>query len=319
MTITIIGAAGAIGRSVAEACHAAGQSVRLVGRSAAPLEAIKKAGDVIVLADVATAEGCRAALEGASLAVYALGLPYSTRAFAGYPEMMRLLVAAARAAGTRRLLLVTNVYPYGRPVTATVAEDHPRNPCSVKGRYRKEQEDILLAATGGGLETLSLRLPDFYGPAVPGSQLAMVVDAVRKGGAAGNLLGPAGNPHEFVFTPDVGLVVKALLEHPGEVAGAYNFAGAGVISMKALAEMIYRAAGQTPRVREMAPWLQDVVGLFMPVLRELREMRYLLETPVLLDDRKLRQLLPDLRKTSYADGARLIAGAAAHTPTVAAS
>jgi nucleoside-diphosphate-sugar epimerase len=302
MTIAIIGAAGAIGRSVADAYHAAGQTVRLVGRSEAPLKAMAGPGDEIVLADVATEEGCRAAVAGAETAVYTLGLPYTKQAFAAYPPMMERFVAAAEAAGIRRALLITNVYAYGLPRTERVAEDHPRNPVAVKGRYRKAQEDTFLAARG--FEAISLRLPDFYGPKVPGSMLGMVVEAARTG-ATGNLLGPADRRHEFVFTPDVGPVVKALLERKQAVAGAFNFAGAGEISMIGLAELLYKAAGHAPKLRVMAPWMQSVIALFMPVLRELAEMRYLLETPVLLDDTKLRTLLPEVRKTSYDDGAGL--------------
>ncbi len=306
MTLAIIGAAGAIGRSTADAYHAAGQRVRLVGRSAAPLKAMSKPGDEIVLADVATPQGCATALAGAGTALYTLGLPYTKAAFAAYPAMMQAFCAAAKQAGVRRTVLITNVYPYGLPQTAMVAETHPRVPCSIKGEYRKQQEDIFLAADG--FEAVSLRLPDFYGPNVPGSLMGQVVDAAKRG-ATGNLLGPAGQPHEFVFTPDVGPVVKALLDHPGRVAGAYNFAGAGVITLLELATLIYKAAGREPKLRVMAPWMQSLVGLLMPVLRELAEMRYLLETPVLLDDAKLRALLPGLKKTSYHDGARRAAAA----------
>jgi nucleoside-diphosphate-sugar epimerase len=309
MTIAIIGAAGAIGRSVADACNAAGQSVRLVGRKPAPLESMKRPGDTVVGADVATDAGCRAALEGADSAVYTLGLPYSKEAFAAYPGMMRMCLDAARDAGTKRLLLITNVYPYGLPQSERVAESHPRNTCSVKGTYRKEQEDILLSATGQGLETISLRLPDFYGANAATSLMGMVVKAAAAG-QAGNLLGPVDTPHEFVFTPDVGPVVRGLLEFPGPVSGAYNFAGAGVITQRQLATLIYKAAGQAPRLRVMAPWMQSLAGLFMPVLRELAEMRYLLQTPVFLDDAKLLALLPAIRKTSYEEGAKLsVAGA----------
>jgi nucleoside-diphosphate-sugar epimerase len=308
MTIAIVGAAGAIGRSVADAYRAHGEGVRLVGRSAPPLEALRQRGDEVVLADVATAKGCVEALHGADTAVYALGVPYTKAAFAAYPAMMKEFMAAAKNNGVKRVLLITNVYPYGKPSTARVAENHPRVPCSVKGQYRKEQEDILLACSDGGVETISLRLPDFYGPDVPGSMMGEVVKAARSGGT-GNLLGPADRPHEFVFTPDVGPVVKALLQHKGKVAGAYNFAGAGVITMRELAELIFAAAGQPVKLRVMAPWMQSVVGLFMPVLRELGEMRYLLETPVLLDDSKLRALLPQLHKTPYAEGARRVMAA----------
>jgi nucleoside-diphosphate-sugar epimerase len=207
-------------------------------------------------------------------------------------------------------LLITNVYPYGRPQSATVSENHPRVPCSVKGRHRLAQEDILLAASGPGLETIALRLPDFYGPKVTTGMLDMVTRAAASG-TTGMLMGPADLPHEFVFTPDVGPVVKALLEHQGPVAGAYNFAGAGVITQRHLAELLYEGAGHQPRLRVLGPFLQDVMGLFMPVLRELKEMRYLLHTPVLLDDSKLRALLPHLHKTPYAEGARLAVAAEA--------
>jgi nucleoside-diphosphate-sugar epimerase len=308
MSIAIIGAAGAIGRSVADAYHAAGAAVRLVGRSKEPLDAMAAPGDSIVLADVATAKGCMDALMGVEQAVYTLGVPYTKTAFAAYPQMMRYFIEAAKACGVKRVLLITNVYAYGAPVTTLVREDHPRNPCSVKGLHRKEQEDILLAANGKGLEVVSLRLPDFYGPNVPGSLMGGVVIAARSGKTA-DLLGPADRPHEFVFTPDVGPVVKALLEHPRAAGEAYNFAGAGVITMQDLAGLIYAAAGQAPKLRVMAPWMQSAVGLFMPVLRELGEMRYLFTTPVLLDDSKLHALLPGVKKTPYAEGAkRIMAG-----------
>jgi nucleoside-diphosphate-sugar epimerase len=132
--------------------------------------------------------------------------------------------------------------------------------------------------------------------------MGQVVEAAKKG-TTGNLLGPTDRPHEFVFTPDVGPVVKALLEHPGPVAGAYNFAGAGVISLRNLAELIFKATGREPKLRVMPVWMQSLVGLFMPVLRELKEMQYLLETPVLLDDSKLLKLLTGIRKTGYEEGA----------------
>ena len=308
MKLAIIGA-GAIGRSVAAAFHAGGGAVRLVGRRRAPLAAIAAPGDELVMADVTTPAGCRSALMGCDAAVYALGLPYTTEAFAAYPPMMQAFVRAAREQGVKRLLLISNVYPYGLPRSARVAEDHPREPVMQKGEYRKEQEDILLAATSAGMETISLRLPDFYGPGVENSLLTLAAKAAAAGGT-GMLLGPADTPHEFVFTPDVGPVVKALLQQEGPVAGAYNFAGAGVITQRGLAALLYEAAGLPPKLRVLPPWVQNVMGLFMPMLRELKDVRYLSQTPVLLDDAKLRTLLPGLRKTPYDEGARLTLAAA---------
>ena len=193
MRVAIIGV-GAIGIFVSTVCRATGMKLQLVGRRRAPLEELAQEGDTIVTADVATEEGCRAALAGVDLAVYSLGLPYSKSAFAAYPGMMRKFIAAARAEGIRRSVLITNVYAYGRPQAARVSEDHPRLPCSVKGQFRKEQEDIFLDAAGPGFDTISLRLPDFYGPFAHSSLMDMVAKAAVAG-KTGMLLGPADTPH----------------------------------------------------------------------------------------------------------------------------
>lgn len=99
MTVAIIGASGAIGRSVVDAFHASGVKLRLVGRRRPPLEAVAGPGDEIVLADVITPDGCRSALAGVDAAVYALGLPYTDEASALYPPMMEAFAAAARQRG----------------------------------------------------------------------------------------------------------------------------------------------------------------------------------------------------------------------------
>ena len=45
-----------------------------------------------------------------------------------------------------------------------------------------------------------------------------------------------------------------------------------------------------------------MMGWFSPLYKELPEMLYLQETPVILDDSKLRAKFPGVRKTSYDEG-----------------
>jgi nucleoside-diphosphate-sugar epimerase len=304
MKVVIVGAAGTIGQSACEALLARGHGVRLVGRSAAKLAELKGQGVERAPANVATEEGCRTAAAGMDALVYSLGLPYTKKAFAQYPGMMRTCLGAARAAGVRKALLITNVYPSGLPRTARVSEDHPRRPVSVKGEWRKQQEDVLLAAHDArGVQTLSLRLPNFYGPAAHLS----ITDGIFKaavGGKTADLLGPVDLPQELCFTPDVGPVVADLLERDEAFGQAYNFAGPGTLTWKELALEIYRAAGTQPRFRVAGPTMLKVLGLFSSLMRELSEMSYLQTHPVLLDDRKLATLLPHLKKTPYAEGIR---------------
>ena len=67
---------------------------------------------------------------------------------------------------------------------------------------------------------------------------------------------------------------------------------------------MFAAVGRTPQLRVANKLMLRLIGLFKPMMREIAEMHYLWTTPVKLDDSRLRELLPDLRKTSYEDGIR---------------
>lgn len=305
MKVAIFGAAGTIGRAVAAELIRRGERPRVVGRSRGRLEEAFGNRAEIVDTDVSDLGGVPLAASGMDAIVYSLGLPYTTQAFASYPDMMRDAVNAARRTGVGRLLLITNVYPYGRPTAARVAETHPRQPVGPKGRYRKEQEDIALAAhEPGRFLTASLRLPDFYGPHASLAFANLIVQSALAGKPA-NLLGPADTPHEFVFTPDVGPVVCDLLVRDEAFGTAYNFGGPGVITTRQFAERVYSAAGAKFRARVAGPTMVKLLGLFSPLMKELSELSYLQSEPVILDDTKLHEVLPAVRKTSYDEGIRL--------------
>lgn len=165
--IALVGATGAIGKSVAAALRAQGRGYRVIGRSRSALETTF--GDD-PLAEFTTwepdhEESIRAALQGVTAVVYLIGVPYTD--FHLHPILMRRVLDAAVAEHVDRLLLIGTLYVFGRPQRKRIMEDHPREPHTFKGRMRKEQEDLVLAAhTSGKIKTTILRLPDFYGPGV---------------------------------------------------------------------------------------------------------------------------------------------------------
>ena len=202
------------------------------------------------------------------------------------------------------MLLIGTVYPYGRPQTTPVTEDHLRNPHTFKGKMRKEQEDILFAAHAAGrIEACELRLPDFYGPGVDKSFLWMAFVAAKHGGRA-QLVGPIDKPHQFVFVPDVGPVVTRLLQTEGAWGKTWHFAGSGTTTQRELVEKIFAAAGKPIRMMVAGKTVLRLMGLFNPLMREMVEMHYLLTEPVLLDDGRLEKLLGGLERTSYEEGIR---------------
>jgi len=109
-------------------------------------------------------------------------------------------------------------------------------------------------------------------------------------------------PHEFVFVPDVGPVLADLIEREESFGQAWNFGGPETITGREFIAQVYRAAGREPRFRTVGPLVLRVGGLFNPLLRELVELYYLAETPVVLDDSKLLRYSGTVHKTTYSEG-----------------
>ena len=305
--VALLGATGAIGGSVAAALRTTGQRYRVVGRSRAALEKTF-GGDA--LAELATWDpddeaSVRQALRGAGTVVHMVGVPYTD--FRLHPILMRRVLDAATAEGVDRLLLIGTLYVFGRPQRELVTEDHSREPHTFKGRMRKEQEDLVLAAHATGrIKTTVLRLPDFYGPGVESSYLSDLFIAARQNRRA-KMIGPIDRPHEFVFVPDVGPVVAKLLDTPASFGRAWNLGGAGAITQRELATLAF---GGPPRCTVAGKTMLRLLGLFDPFLRESVEMHYLMTEPLIVDDTALQRLLGENRKTPYTEGVRLSVAAA---------
>ena len=300
----LIGAAGAIGKSIADALRLQGNPYRVVGRNRQSLEKTF-GGDP--LAEIVTwnpddPASVREACKGVETLIYLVGVPYNH--FELHPVLMQKTLDGAIAEGVQKMVLVGTVYPYGRPQTPAVAESHPREPHTFKGQMRKAQEELLLKAHAEGkIQGTVLRLPDFYGPGVELSFLHLVFQAAAKGGTA-DMIGPIDTPHEFVYVPDVGPVVLALAAKPEAYGRWWNFAGAGSTTQREMANQAFALAGRPPKLRVAGKTMLRLIGLFKPVMREMVEMHYLQTTPVLMDDSALHQLLGDVHKTSYAEGVR---------------
>jgi nucleoside-diphosphate-sugar epimerase len=299
--IALVGATGAMGKSVADALRKQGSRYRVIGRSRSTLQ--KTFGNdplaEVVTWDPEDDQSIRQSLKGAGAIVYMVGVPYTD--FQLHPILMRRVLDAAIAENVDRLLLIGTLYVFGLPQTERITEEHPREPHTFKGRKRKEQEDMVLAAHATGkIRTTVLRLPDFYGPGVERSMLTDLFVAVKQKRKA-RMIGPIDRPHEFIFVPDVGPVVARLLDTPAAFGRAWNLGGAGPTTQLELARMAF---GGHPRYMAAGKTMLRLFGLFDPFLRELVEMHYLMTDPLIVDDSALQELLGGTSKTPYSEGVR---------------
>jgi len=302
--IALFGAAGPIGQSIAAAIRTNGQSYRVVGRTEATLRQTFGADPLaeIVNWNPDSPASVRAAATGVDTLIYLVGVDYTR--FELHPELMRKTIEGAIAAGVKNVLLISTVYPYGRAKSQPVREDHPREPHTFKGRMRKAQEDVLMQAHADGhISATVLRLPDFYGPGVEKSLLDGAAKAAVQGGVA-DMVGPLDLPHEFVFVPDVGPVVAKLINVPAAFGKIWHLAGAGVTTQRDMVCEMERQTGQKLKRRVVGKTMLRLIGLFVPLMREMVEMHYLVTEPLILDDSALQQLIGPIRKTPYAEGIR---------------
>ncbi len=300
--IGLVGGTGPIGASIGAAFAATGTPFAVIGRSLPSITDHFRGVPGVEARqwDPDDPARIRAAVRGLETLVYMVGVPYD--AFRLHPDLMRRTLEAAEAEGVRRLLLIGTAYPFGRPRAARVDESHPREPHTFKGRMRKEQEDLVLeAGAQGRIATAILRLPDFYGPQVERSYLADIFAAAAAGRRA-KVIGPIDTPHEFVFVPDVGEVVRRLLMREDAFGRAFNLGGAGTITVRQVAEQAFMLVRSNPGLFVANRLMLRLAGLFDPLMRELVEMHYLMTDPVIFDDTALTQLLGPLTKTSYAEG-----------------
>ena len=301
----VFGAAGAIGPAIAAELERRGILFRAVGRSRTKLAAAfaNYQHAEIFDADISELRAAGAAARGVDTIFYCVGLPYPAHRL--HPELMRTTLHAASSVKVERIVLVSSVYGYGVPRTARVSETHPREPHTRKGRYRKEQEDLVLEAhQKGQMAGLIVRLPDFYGPGAD-IGLANPIFRAALAGKTANWVGPVNPQHEFVYVPDTGPVIVDLASCPECYGEAWNYAGHSPINTLDFITRVYRAAGRAPKYRTAGRTLLKILGWFNPTLKEVPEMLYLQETPVILDDSKLLAKFPAVRKTPYDEGIQL--------------
>ena len=307
--VAILGANGSVGRALAPVLSARGVPYRVVGRSLLGLQ-VRFHGDPLCEHYQWDPEDKRTyteACQGAHTAVYLVGM--ALWKFKDHLAMIGKALNGAREAGVQRFLLVSQNWSYSEPFPKRVSEGHAREPRTLKGRMRRDQEDRVVAAhVPGRFATGVLRVADLYGPLVEASHLWTAFQAAAKRGGDAQALAPVDRPHEFVFAPDAARTIAGLLATDaawtGRTGESWNLGGPGVTSIEAMAESIFKQAGVTARLKTPVGWRLRYVRAVNPYIRELGEMQYLLEKPLLLDDAKLAGLLGGLSKTSYEEGIR---------------
>jgi nucleoside-diphosphate-sugar epimerase len=204
-----------------------------------------------------------------------------------WPRVMRNSIDACKRHGTK-LVFFDNVYAYGK-VDGAMTENTPYNPCSRKGEVRAKIATTLMdEARRGELQAMIIRAADLYGPGAALSLTHATVFERLRANKSPQWVGNAKAVHSFTYTPDAGRSVALL----GNTASAYGQVWHALTSKEEMTgegfvRLACELAGKPYKIQVAPGWMLNLMGLFMPVLRENREMMYQFEHDYRFDSSKL--------------------------------
>lgn len=271
-THTIIGAGGAIGSPLAAELIKQGQPVRLLSRSGAQMQGAESRKT-----DVFDLQSLTQSLEGSKVAYLTVGLEYKLSVWREkWPRLMQNVIEACAHHGTS-LIFFDNVYMYGK-VAGKMTEETPYNPCSKKGEIRARVANLLMEATQKGqLKASIARSADFYGPWAD-KQSGLYILAL-KNLAAGKKAQGLGDPtrlHSFTYTLDCAKALVLLANDPESFNQIWHMPTAHPpLSVLELVKIAEQEIGLPEKgISTIPEWMLTLLGIFMPVMKELVEMNY---------------------------------------------
>jgi 2-alkyl-3-oxoalkanoate reductase len=272
MRIFVAGATGVLGRRLLPLLVEGGHQVTAMTRTAGKAAGLRQAGAEPVVADALDRDAVAAAVAAArpEVVVHQLTDLAGTTSFRRFDREFaatnRLrtegtdhLVAAARAAGARRLVAQSFAgWPFARVGGPVKTEDDPLDPDPPAG-LRRTLEAIrhLEAAVLGaeGLEGVVLRYGGFYGPGTSAGEGGFMLDDLRR--RRFPMVGAGTGVWSFVHIDDAAAATAAAVERGAP--GIYQIVDDEPAPVSAWLPVLAAAAGARPP-RRVPAWVARLLA-----------------------------------------------------------
>ena len=279
---TILGSGGSIGTELAKELKQYTDAIKLVSRNPAKVNDT----DILHSADLSDAMQIDEAVQGSEICYVTLGFDYNIRVWKEKWLPFMTSVVEACIKHRSKLVFFDNVYAIGGNHVNHITEDSPISPSSKKGEVRAAVDKLILdQVEQGGLQAIIARAPDFFGPEKKQNSLLLnlVHDNLAKRKAA-QWFCNADVVHTMGYTPDLARGTAIL----GNSGDAYNQVWNLPVDMDSLTgrEWVELFAGEMKarnKIQVLPLWALRLLGLFVPILREMPEMMYQFDRPYQFD------------------------------------
>lgn len=304
---TILGSGGAIGVELAKALKLYTDDIRLVSRNPVKVNTT----DTLLSANLLDPKEVNRAIEGSSVVYVTIGFEYNTKVWKQYWPPFIKSVMDACIMHKSKLVFFDNIYMYDKNYLNGMDEKTPINPSSEKGKVRAEIAKVIMDKVEEGiLSALIARSADFYGPNIQNTSMLneTVFKPFHKGKKA-NWMSAVNYKHSFTYTPDAGKATALL----GNTTEAYNQVwhlptASNPFTGKEFIEIIAKEMGVKPKYQVVSKFLLSIIGLFVPIMREMKEMMYQYDRDYVFNSDKFNESF-DFTPTAYIDGIKEVVNA----------
>jgi nucleoside-diphosphate-sugar epimerase len=295
---TILGAGGSISNFLVPVLLENNERVRLVSRNPK-----KTAGTENITADLTNASDTLKAVEGSAIVYLLVGLEYNIKVWqTQWPIIMTNVIDACKTTGAK-LIFFDNVYMYGKK-NGKMIETNSFHPCSKKGVVRAGIATQLLHDMRlGNITALIARSADFYGPGSDKTGMANItVFANFAKHKKAQCLVNDSVPHSFTYVPDAAKALYLLAKDETAFNQTWHLpTKSNPLTGKQFIELAAKEFNQPAKYTVFAKWMIKMLGLFVPVMKEMYEMLYQNEFAYVFDSTKFEKHF-NFTPTSYEDG-----------------
>lgn len=303
-THVVFGAAGSLGAAIVRRLAALGMPTRAVMRSLDRARQIlpQQATIEIEVGDALNAESVRALCHDAKTIYHCVNVPYQHWSEI-MPKVTDNILAVTKEAKAS-IVFPGNVYGYGRFQHIPATEDHPLAATSKKGKLRNAIEDKVIDAHKSGEASVVIpRFPDYYGPNVVNRLIAPIFENAIAGRKA-QWIGKLDVPHDLIYIEDAAAAAVLLAMNEDTHGQVWHVPGAGPLTGRQFIEMAFKAAGTKPDIGVLSGGSLRFASLVNSDAREMSELLYEFEQPLVLDGTKFASAFPSFRYTPHEEAIR---------------
>lgn len=284
---TILGANGNIAKVISSELDSKGLQIRQVSRNPKAVNP----SDELIAANLTKPLEVLNAVSGSTVVFLCAGIKYSVPDWQrDWPIIMRNTLDACISTGAK-LVFFDNMYALDPSHVGHLTEETPMNPISEKGKVRKQILEMLWAEVNAGkLAALVARAGDFYGPGANNSFLNELVINKMKAEKSPQWLYDGDKRHSFTYIPDAGKATAFLALQTDSWNQTWNLPTDQTYpSGQEITDILNQHLGTSKKLQVMPAWLVSVLGLFIPVLKEVKELKYQSAEDYRLDSSKIEK------------------------------